>query len=63
MASTIAVVTSSGAGRPGTAAVVMTASLLPTYGVSSSTLLLGPLLGHLAGIAAGAFQRLEVRGR
>ena len=42
IASTIARVTSSGAGRPGTAAVVMTASAAATYGVEQLALALRP---------------------
>ena len=53
-------VTSSGAGRPGTAAVVIRTSAAATYGASSSRCRCGAVLGHLARVAAGALERLEV---
>ena len=54
-------VTSSGACRPGTAAVVISASAAAMYGASRSRCRCGAVLGHLAGVAAGALQGLELQ--
>ena len=54
-------VTSSGAGRPGTAAVVISTSDSATYGASSSRWRTARSSRHLPGVAAGALDRLQVQ--
>ena len=58
--STISRVTSIGACRPGTAAVVIRASAAAMYGREQLALPGGAVLGHLAGVAAGTLEGLEL---
>ena len=60
MPSTIAAVTSSGAARPGTAAVVISDVGGGDVRREQLALALGAVLGHLAGVAAGALDGVEV---